>query len=853
MKRILLASMAIVLAMLCTLQASPVSVGDAHQVADDFFSSTMPRLSARDGQAMTRLAYKAESERFYVFDRGAHGGFVVVAGDDRLPQVLGYGSQGDFSSAELPSAVRYWLESIDRQIAFLQSHDNVAVHRPAPQATAVGPLMTTQWDQGAPYNNYCPTYDGGTRAVTGCVATAVAQVMNYHEWPLVGTGSHSYLCSVNGGERVELSADFSQSVYRWDLMLDTYDENSSEESCDAVARLMSDVGISVDMGYGSSSGAQETAALASLKTYFGYTTKSYLLSRDYYNADEWDQFLFDELSAGRPIVYCGFDYSATGASGHAFVFDGFDTRGYFHVNWGWGGHYDGYFLASTLAPSAGMDFKYGQDAIIGLVPAPQEDVVDDVLYVRGLMSPVTRTASLGSRVELALEDIGVEGNKLDTAGYEERYGRIIYYANIPMSIAVFDKNGVERQSEHTSYQKPLSGGWYFSNLHEYITLSNSLEDGEYQLRVSYSLDDGVTYDQPVLDFDGNEMYAKMIVSDGVAYLMDCYLSNTYGLESFELPRTIRTNEPFNVNVTLSYDMPWADREGPAGNVYLSLLKDGNEVAVSDMIEVQMPTNTIKTYEMELMAPSEWGRYDLVLNDETGHHMMKIDTWQGAVSDGIQPIFIFPPCEELAEDFESMTANSSTNAKNVQGAFNKWSFNKSGVRAPGEGRCHGLNSVMLKKASTVYTVEPMSHNFFMAQATFFNRLSSMAKYTLEYSLDEGITWQKANTLTGQNAVEVPENSEVVGMWTLPLTVAQPAVFRIAMIAGSTGSTYVDDFVLYYADTVGDVNGDGEVNIADVNAVIDVILAAINQGSADVNGDGEINVNDINFLIDMLIAH
>ena len=129
----------------CMVQASPVSMTDARQVADQFFMSAAHRSPSRGGQSPMRLAYTAQQGRFYVFDRGVHGGFVIVSGDDRLPQVLGYGAEGDFSSVELPPAVKYWMESLDQQIAFLQSHAEVPAHRPAPRSTAVGPLLTTRW------------------------------------------------------------------------------------------------------------------------------------------------------------------------------------------------------------------------------------------------------------------------------------------------------------------------------------------------------------------------------------------------------------------------------------------------------------------------------------------------------------------------------------------------------------------------------------------------------------------------------------------------------------------------------------------------------------------------------------
>ena len=853
MKRLII-FLTISLAAVCGMQATQVSETEARQVADKFFSAKSSLFKARQGQSVTRLAYTADNGRFYVYDRSQNGGFVVVAGDDRLPQVLGYGEKGDFSASNLPSSLRYWLEEMDRQIAFLQSHGDAVAHHPAKRETAVGPLMTTIWNQDWPYNLLCPTYSDNngneSRAVTGCVATAAAQIMNYHQWPPVGTGNHSYVCNVNNMTVTELSADFSQSTYRWDLMLDTYDENSSEESCEAVAKLMSDVGISMNMDYGSSSGARERDAMFALQRYFGYYDKSYLLNRDYYGAEEWDQILVDEITANRPILYCGYDLSTATGGGHAFVVDGFNTDGYFHLNWGWGGHYDGYFLVSALAPG-GMDFKYMQDGMFGVVPAHQGASVDNVLYVRGLMKPVKASVALGKNLdlEMLMDNFVVEGNMLDTAGYEDFNGRRHYYALIPMSLSVYDMNGVEREHSHFNRQESLDPYWWSSGEHIYMTLPTSLEDGEYRIKLSYSLDDGANYDQAVLDTRGEEVYVKMNVVGDSAYLSDCFLSATYSIDSFNLPVGIHINKPINIEANMS-NPSWNSDSKPAGNVYLALMKDGKKAACSDMYNVMIPNNSSKTYQMQITAPAEWGRYELVMFDESGSQMKKIeDFWMGDGEDYALPLFVLPVCEQLVEDFESMTANSSTSDKNVQGNFTTWSFSKAGVRAPGEDRCNGENAVMLKKASTVYTAEPLAHNFFLAQATFFNQSSSLSKYTLEYSCDGGTTWQKASTLEGPDVVEVPEKSRLTAIWMLNLSASKPANFRIAMIAGSA-ATYVDDVALYYVDTVGDVNLDGEVNIGDLNAVIDMILSGLAEANADVNGDGEVNIADVNAIITLI---
>ena len=851
MKRILFI-LCLTLMAVCSMQAKQVSETDARQVANNFFSQNATRFMAPSVTSPMRLAYKAESNRFYVYDRGVQGGYVIIAGDDRLPQVLGYGDAGDFSANTLPPAVQYWLDEMNSQIAYLQSHEGALIHRPAKRATPVPPLVTTQWNQSEPYNNYCPTYTlsngNAVHAAAGCVATATAQVMNYYEWPAVGRGSHSYTCNVNGSTPTELSADFSQSTYRWDLMLDVYDSSSSEEACDAVARLMSDVGISMDMGYGESSGASEYTATAALQRYFDYTGKYYWLDRDYYDADEWDQFLVDEISLNRPVMYCGYAFDG----GHAFILDGFNADGYFHVNWGWGGAYDGYFMVSLLAPTNNMDFKYMQDGVFGLVPAPQTDMVQEVLYIRSRLSPVTTAAPLGQDVTVETDDFVVQGNK-STGEYN--YGdETRYYVDIPLSLNLYDSNGVERQSVKYVQREILGQGRYASGRSINMVLPNSLEEGEYKIKLFYSEDEGLNYDHEVCHHNGKELYVKMIVLGDTAYLSDCFLSDLYTVTSFTLPSGILISRPFDVDVALSYRTWWSTELGPLGNVYLSIMDDDNqEVSTSELCQVQLPGNSTNTYQMQLTAPAQWGRFHLTLNDESGNPMMMTpEGWSWDNAEARETFIVLPVCNQIVEDFETMTANTSTSDKNVQGNFTTWSFNKSGVRAPGEGKCNGTNSVMMKKPSTVSTSQPLAHGFFMAQATFFNPTSTLAKYRLDYSLDGGANWETANTIDDLEAAEVPEKSQELATWFLNLTADQPALFRIAMIGGGAGSTYVDDIVLYYTDMLpGDVNGDGEINIADVNCVIDVILTGIENGAADVNGDGEVNIADVNAIIDIIL--
>ena len=855
----------ITLAALCTVQAAQVNETEARQIADKFFGTKSARFSASAGQAVTRLAYTAEAGRFFVFDRSAGSGFVVIAGDDRLPQVLGYSLNGTFSAGNIPLAMQDWMAEMNREIAFLQSHKGAKAHHPIQRANPVSPLMTTRWNQDWPYNLLCPTYtisgDVTERAVTGCVATAMAQIMNYYKWPERGNGSHTYNCNVNDTDPTTLTADFSQSVYEWDLMLDDYNMDSSEESCYAVAKLMSDAGISIDMNYGDSSGASESAVLTAITDFFGYSSKRYLLQRDLYSASEWDQLLYDEISAGRPVLYCGYTYTQGSLGGHAFVFDGVDARGYFHVNWGWGGSSDGYFMASALAPGSGMNFKYGQDGIFGFIPAPDEDVVPDVLYIRGLLHPDMYSAPRNSMVSLKFSDIYVEGNMLDTVGYEEGGWRPMPYDMIPMELRVIGPDGESLQSHQFTY-KVLMNSWFPSAPNIEFTPDASLADGEYLVKIAYSSQKDENFDTWVCDEYGNDVYCKMIVSGDMVYLKDCFLSSKYNLESISVAQSVCVDDPFDVDVKLANPRGYGPPGGPGqaefittGSVHLTLMKNGEVVATSEAKDISIPKDSTLAFSMQMTAPSEWGRYELALVDDCGRVFYPESGWLDTdVDGGIISIIISPKSDVLVEDFESMTANGKTNDTNIQGRFTLWNFNKSGVRAPGEGKCNGTNAVMMKKPSTFYSVEPIRHNFFLAEATFFNSAAADAKYTLEYSVDNGATWTKANTVEGDDAALVPGTSITRVFWQLDLTTNDPAVFRVSMTGGGSASTYVDDFTLRYNDPniAGDVNLDGQVNITDLNAIIHLILNGMTNDKADLNGDGDVNISDVNMIINYILS-
>ena len=214
--------------------------------------------------------------------------------------------------------------------------------------------------------------------------------------------------------------------------------------------------------------------------------------------------------------------------------------------------------------------------------------------------------------------------------------------------------------------------------------------------------------------------------------------------------------------------------------------------------------------------------------------------------------------KAVEDFEDMPVSTATNDADVEGALASWTFNKSGVRAPGNDLANGNNSVMMKLPSQFYSVTPVYFNSYLAALTVFNSTSTAAKFSLEYSVDGGTKWTKALTPAAATAVEIGAKSNGICYWNLSLDEETPVQFRISQVGGNkNAAVYVDDFTLFYRekpDTIpGDVNGDGQVNISDINVIIQMILAGNGDAMSDVNGDGQVNISDVNFTISAILKN
>lgn len=357
-----------------TSMAAPLSPEEALSRASDGGAMRLSGKTPSSPELLMTMKTSEGEASLYVFSKNAENGYMILSADDQIVPVLGYSDEGVFDKNNIAPGLRYWLNEYSRQIEYARQQNvasegtpNVKFSLPSSWEN-LGPLMKTQWNQDAPYNNLCPS-DNGANSYTGCVATSISQVMNYHKYPEKGFGQISYSC-VSLGKR--LSLNFSDITFDWDNMLDNYvSGNYTDEEANAVATLMMAAGYAVEMEYSSSfSGAVSGRIPGALISYFGYDKGARYYDRSDYSYEDWASMIHQNLKDGMPVILDG---SSPSEGGHSFVCDGY-ASGYFHINWGWGGSSDGYYLLDALTPSsigiggAAGGFNFDQDGVFYIKP-----------------------------------------------------------------------------------------------------------------------------------------------------------------------------------------------------------------------------------------------------------------------------------------------------------------------------------------------------------------------------------------------------------------------------------------------------------------------------------------------------
>ena len=467
MKRLIQFQLMLVLLLVCgqaTIQAKRISQWQAQQQAYSFWGKQMPmKAKAKSRVVSTASLSTLGNDSYYVFNNDA-GGFVIIAGDDAVAPVLGYTSTGAFDANNLPEGLKDLLKSYEQQIAALGKNYKANTTSTRAEFTGEKLLNTAKWNQGAPFNKYTPN-----NYVTGCVATAGAIVMKHHGYPAKGVGSHSY--TWNG---LNLTASFEHD-YDWANMPVRY-TGDNDAAFDGVARLMSDLGIAVNMQYanGGSASALEDLVTA-LKKYFGYSKYARHLKIEDLGAEAWNGRLRAEIDANRPVLYAASDANV---GGHSFVIDGYKDES-FSVNWGWGGYCNGFYRVGALNPEVdgtpqGDQYNSSQAAVFALQPSDGKEVLSNLGFIK--VDGWLETLNMDVTDVKAGKDLTLYLLPVQCQGENSYTGKI--------AIALKNAKGETREVFAETEIKELKSGYYFYELLLNGACSVDAQEGDYLTVVS---------------------------------------------------------------------------------------------------------------------------------------------------------------------------------------------------------------------------------------------------------------------------------------------------------------------------------------------------------------------------------
>ena len=469
---------------------------EAAQIASHFISEShiapaqrMQRAAAAHNMAKpvdlvyTQYQVDATTPAIFVFNSQDTQGFVLVAAEDHARAILGYSDEGIFDANNVPANMQFWLQMYAEEMRRegdeakgerLEAKGKVNRREAKVESyPTISPILgNTVWGQGKPFNDKCPQING-ERCVTGCVATAISQIMYAHKYPTKGTGSFSYTSET---EKLYVSANFGNTTYDWANMIPDYNRSYTPKQADAVATLLHHVGVASKMNYGTqASGAHSVSALANIITYFSYDASIQTWLKDYIQESSIMEAIATDLQAGRPVYIGG---ATKKREGHAFVCDGMQSDGYLHINWGWYGMSNGYFALSALDPE-----EQGTGGSTGSLAFTEEiEIYTGIQPDRGgkskpflTIDALTRTSSneieRNSNVKFELEsfyNMGI-GSATGTLGYHiyDKHNNLV----TTIGYATFEDLQTWFGAETYTISKPIP---------------STLANGEYELEVAYT-------------------------------------------------------------------------------------------------------------------------------------------------------------------------------------------------------------------------------------------------------------------------------------------------------------------------------------------------------------------------------
>ena len=779
-----------------------------------------------------QLVLANNSDELYVFNDKANGGYVVISGEERMPDVLAYSYDGLFDEDGMPCNMQAWLDNYAEQVKYLRTHPEANMKKKSlAERRNIGPLLTCWFHQGTPYNNNCPEVDG-KRCVTGCVATAMAQIMYYWQWPKQTTNV------IPGYTTYELKIDMPDipvTTIDWDNMLGQYyGNNYTEEQADAISTLMLLCGTSAKIEYRSDgSGASTNDAAYAFRHYFGYDDLLEEFYRHAYDSEIWEQMIYDELNDGRPVLYSG---CYEDGYGHAFVVDGYENN-FFHVNWGWGGAV-AYVLMTDAEGWEG--FFHHQDAIVGIQPAYADNPSRYAVIDNGKMT-------LYYDKEKDYRSGTILPHRDNWSDYAEEVTECVIdpsFANLKQNSLSFFFRGLKKM-------KSIEGLKYL-NSSKVCDMQSMFEgcSSLTSLDVSGFKTDKVTSMQ--LMFSNCSSLTNLDVSgfntENVRD-MHCMFWDCSSLPSLDVSGFKTDNVMYMSNM-------FSDCSGLT-SLDVSGFKTDNVTSMSSMFSgcsglTSLDVTGFKTDNVTDMGSMFYGCKGLISLDVSGFKTDNVMYMSSMFSDcsGLTSLDVSGFKTDNVTSMSSMFSGCSSLTNLDVSGFNPENVKNMNWMFAG---CPSLTNLDVKGFKTDNVTD---------MGGMFYGCSSLPSLDVSGFNTQNVT-EMEWMFYGCNQLATVYASE---RWDMSNVEKTDGMFSACYsIVGGKGTTFDANHTdgeyaridggpsnPGYLTLKGDANGDGEVNVADVDYVIERIGEDYETNkAADVNGDGEINVADVDFIIEQII--
>ena len=910
MKRLF--NLLLTLAVVTSAMAGTVNRQQAREAAAQFALKKGAQLGTEPTTVRGRRVQAAD-QPLYIFNTTGGQGFIVVSGDDRTDPILGYTTQGSYDDATVPPALQEWLDQMTGEIEALElqpAEARTAANAPkaepqqVPIHTAIEPLIITTWNQGNTdnvYNKFCPTINGEATC-TGCVATAGAQIMYYYCHPKTETQAvPGYTVQYSNGANT--SDDLPPIEFEWEKMKTSYVYNDpDEDAVNAVARLMVYCGYAANMNYGTyymggSSGSAYSLAIG-MADYFDYDPNTWKhVYRSNYSIVEWDELIYNELANGRPIIYSG--NSVNG--GHAFICDGYNGEGLYHFNWGWGGHYNGFFKLQASNPyrdeldSRGnfqSGYVFDNDCVIGIQPntgdvlpiAPNADDEWEEPVIEGLVASVDFNGIDGTNVSL-----GMWNKNEETCGFGFGIGELLddgtinvvddKYVNSQNTLLQTNYGWGDCQFDFSTYAEKLSNG-----THKLIPISRLKDETEWKRCRPADLWFEVNVE------DGN----MTVVQHPVADLQ----VNSFKMVTGGTPRTSQTiavsitNNGDNLDSDLKLYVGTADDEGKyaayqhmrikSGNTKEYRLSMGSLDAGTYVLRLKRGSSgeVIKEVEVEIKQELEATNFTLV--DETNFsgtiHPVDV-TIENRAGDYAVPLYLFASQSDNKGSYVYISGSAIPSGgtedvrfyfkPDTEGTWNLWvATDAAGTDVIGKGT---VDIVEAPSGTVELTLLGNTHSPLAdGKITYSLDVSNTGETTnyralsvnLFYNTGDGWNWK--TTVSSEEKLIEPGCNETI---TVTLEGLEEGIEYLIQThyrtAYNGGSTWINDYYTftYTAPPVepdpdpvpGDINGNNGLDTEDVTILVDYLTGKLPEepANADANRDENVDILDIVFIISQII--